>query len=279
MPILTDVSLLHHMAHAFLLDINQEHVPMKREDVLRSGLIPRSTLFFFHVSTHPISFHVLTLMKEKREIKCGIVNGHNPFLFIRHVRSLFLFYNMSGHGWKRNRMTVNLMDGWLWPAGPSRERESAIIRWLQSTIANAFSYTLDGRAKKSVHEPRVDHSVSISVWPLSWGSVLRTLMATLIMLTPSTLGKETITSWSQETASAHPKRLWKKNSCRGLCLSSSRVNVSFFLLSLSASSAITSWSSSRERKGILLNQRFLSPRSSSFTFSLMDRGRNLFIQE
>jgi len=136
-----------------------------------------------------------------------------------------------------------------------QERESAIIRWLQSTIANAFSYTLDGRAKKSVHEPRVDHSVSISVWPLSWGSVLRTLMATLIMLTPSTLGKETITSWSQETASAHPKRLWKKNSCRGLCLSSSRVNVSFFLLSLSASSAITSWSSSRERKGIILDSK------------------------
>ena len=44
MPILTDVSLLHHMAHAFLLDINQEHVPMKREDVLRSGLIPASSI-------------------------------------------------------------------------------------------------------------------------------------------------------------------------------------------------------------------------------------------
>lgn len=156
-------------------------------------------------------------MKEKREIKCGIVNGHNPFLFIRHVRSLFLFYNMSGHGWKRNRMTVNLMDAWL----QHQEREKARSNVHSWTIANAFSYTLDGRAKKSVHEPRVDHSVSISVWPLSWGSVLRTLMATLIMLTPSTLGKETITSWSQETASAHPKRLWKKNSCRGLCLLSS----------------------------------------------------------
>jgi hypothetical protein len=47
MPILTDVSLLHHMAHAFLLDINQEHVPMKREDVLRSGLLVSRRLSFF----------------------------------------------------------------------------------------------------------------------------------------------------------------------------------------------------------------------------------------
>ena len=100
------------MENVYLMSQLIPYVKAHQNIFLTSFPWSRDLLFFSFMWALILFPYVLTLMKEKREIKCGIVNGHNPFLFIRHVRSPFLFYNMSGHGWKRNRMTVNLMDAW-----------------------------------------------------------------------------------------------------------------------------------------------------------------------
>lgn len=86
-----------------------------------------------------------------------------------------------------------LYNSWLWPAGPSRERkrDHPLIAINDRKCFLLHSWWQSQECPPSMSQESL-MSVSISVWPLSWGSVLRTLMATLIMLTPSTLGKETV---------------------------------------------------------------------------------------